>query len=59
MKKISLSIVAIVLACASVMAVDGPVKHAKKAKQETCTRCKDECADKGSCSGQPDCCAKN
>ncbi|MDO3642277.1 MAG: hypothetical protein ACTHMI_10510 [Mucilaginibacter sp.] len=64
MKKISLSIIAIAMACASVMAVDGPVKHAKKAKQETCTKCKDTkctkaCTEKGSCSEQSDCCAKN
>lgn len=48
------------MACASVMAAGTPVKHAKKAKQETACCCKDgKCTDQSCCSGQSDCCAKN
>lgn len=59
MKKISLSIVAIAFACASVMAAGTPVKNAKKAKQATCTKCTDAKCIKAGCSEQSDCCAKN
>ncbi|MES2112624.1 MAG: hypothetical protein V4577_27975 [Bacteroidota bacterium] len=59
MKKISLSIIAIAMACASVMAAGTPVKHAKKAKQETACCCKDgKCTDTSCCS-ESACCAKN
>ncbi len=58
MKRISLSIIAIAMACASVMAAGTPVKHAKKAKQATCTKCTDAKCTKTGCSEQSDCCAK-
>jgi hypothetical protein len=55
MKKINLSIIAILFATASVMATGKPVHHAKKAKQETCatctkTKCTPDCAKKADCS---------
>jgi len=60
MKKISLSIIALTMACASVMATGTAVKHAKKAKQATTCCCKDgKCTDASCCSGQADCRAKN
>jgi len=59
MKKISLSVIAIVFACATVFA-GGPISVAKKAKPATCTACpKDGKCDKGSCPktcSDPGCC---
>jgi len=57
MKKISLSIIAILFATASVMANGSPVHHAKKAKPETfanCTKtkCTPDCAKKADCASK-------
>ena len=50
MKKICLSVVAILFAAATVMATEVPVK-AKKAKNETCKVCnKEKCAKDSKCS---------
>jgi hypothetical protein len=57
MKKICLSVVAILFAAATVMATEVPVK-AKKAKAETCKVCtKEKCAKDSKCS-QESCAGK-
>lgn len=60
MKKISLSLLALLFAGASVMA-NTPVEHAKKAKtkQATCTSCsKDKCTKKANCPNTAKCVCK-
>ena len=54
MKKISLSIIAILFATATVFATGTTDKNVKKTKQETCanctkTKCDKDCADKVGC----------
>ena len=58
MKKINLSIIAILLATASVIANGKPVHYTKKVKRETCSNCpKTKCAK--SCEKDADCVAKS
>jgi hypothetical protein len=62
MKKISLSIIAILFATASIMANGTRIKHTQKAKQQTCSNCtKTKCTK--NCAKKADCpqisCAKN
>ncbi|MEO6979612.1 MAG: hypothetical protein ABJA76_14750 [Mucilaginibacter sp.] len=58
MKKICLSVVAILFAAATVMATEVPVR-AKKAKHETCKTCtKEKCVKGSKCAEDKSCAGK-